>query len=604
MADSPSVVVRFMADLSALGKAAGDVGTHAQNAAGKMASAFKGVTGALGPEILGPFSGAIDGISTALDKVSEHGKSIGPMMAGVGVGVAGVGAALSVMGSKDQASHQQLQAAIAATGKSYDDYGGQVDAAIKHQEKFGNTANETQDALRILTQATGDPATALKYLGEASDLAAAKHESLSTAAEQLGRTYNGSAKLLKQFGVDSVPSATVANKQLETATREAATAADAQAKAHQHLTDVQELLKGKTHLTAAEQIQLQDAQQNVVAADAKAVDAHTKLTKAQTEAHDATQNHGKALDELGQKLKGQAAAQANTFTGHIKALKAEVEDSAAKLGQKYGPALQGAGTIMAGVGSVMGIFTKTTKAASTATEAMSAAEDTEAASSWAALGPALLIVAAIAAIIAIVYVLYRNWDTIWSGIKAIIHDVWSWIVSNWPYLLGIILGPIGIAAALIYTHFQDIKQWASDVWKWIKDGWNDLVGFFTSLPGRIESILSHMWDFIWDTFKAIINKLIDGWNSLQFKTPEIHVGPIHIGGETIGVPQIPHLAEGGLITGEGLIYAHAGEVVTPAGGGGPGPLVAINGSTFNSATDVDMIAKKLEFAMRSGQRLS
>src|SRR6516165_10026896 len=393
-----------MADLSALGKAAGDVGTHAQNAAGKMASAFKGVTGALGPEILGPFSGAIDGISTALDKVSEHGKSIGPMMAGVGVGVAGVGAALSVMGSKDQASHQQLQAAIAATGKSYDDYGGQVDAAIKHQEKFGNTADETQDALRILTQATGDPATALKYLGEASDLAAAKHESLSTAAEQLGRTYNGSAKLLKQFGVDSVPSATVANKQLETATREAAAAAEAQA--HQHLTDVQELLKGKTHLTAAEQIQLQDAQQNVVAADAKAVDAHTKLTKAQTEAHDATQNHGKALDELGQKLKGQAAAQANTFTGHIKALKAEVEDSAAKLGQKYGPALQGAGTIMAGVGSVMGIFT-------TATEAMSAAEDTEAASSWAALGPALLIVAAIAAIIAIVYVLYRNWDTIW-----------------------------------------------------------------------------------------------------------------------------------------------------------------------------------------------
>ena len=38
-------------------------------------------------------------------------------------------------------------------------------------------------------------------LGTASDLAASKHESLGTAAGQLGKAYNGSAKLFKAFGI-------------------------------------------------------------------------------------------------------------------------------------------------------------------------------------------------------------------------------------------------------------------------------------------------------------------------------------------------------------------------------------------------------------------
>ena len=122
-------------------------------------------------------------------------------MIGAGGAIAGVGAGLSAIGSKEQASHQQLQAAISATGHDYEEYGKKIEGAIKHQENFGNSANETQDALRILTSATNDPAKALQFWNTTADLAAAKHISLSDAATKVGKAYNGNTRILKEFGI-------------------------------------------------------------------------------------------------------------------------------------------------------------------------------------------------------------------------------------------------------------------------------------------------------------------------------------------------------------------------------------------------------------------
>src|SRR5215471_15781387 len=198
----PSIAVRILGDLTQFGKSVTDTATKGEGAASRLHGAFSGVLSTLNTTgVLGPFGAALDGIDNAIGRIAEHGKGIGTTMMGVGGALTGVGVGLAALGSHDQAAHQQLQQAVEATGKSYDDYAEQVDKAISHQEHFGTTAGATQDALRILTQATGDPAKALQYLGEASDLAAAKHESLDTAATQLGKAYNGNAKLLKEFGV-------------------------------------------------------------------------------------------------------------------------------------------------------------------------------------------------------------------------------------------------------------------------------------------------------------------------------------------------------------------------------------------------------------------
>jgi hypothetical protein len=64
--------------------------------------------------------------------------------------------------------------------------------------------------------------------------------------------------------------------------------------------------------------------------------------------------------------------------------------------------------------------------------------------------------------------------------------------------------------------------------------------------------------------------VIRAWNSLEFKVPSVDVGPVHFGGQTIGVPDVPTLHSGGIVPGrrgeEVLTLLEAGERVIPANG--------------------------------------
>ena len=613
----PSIAVRVLGDASGLARSIDQAGGRAKANASAMQGAFSTALGALNRAgVLGPFQDALAGVGASLEILKEHAKQIGPAFLAGGAAIAAVGTSLQVLGSKDKAAHQQLQAAVEATGHSYDDYASKVEAAIHHQEAFGHTADQTQDALRVLTQATGDPTKALQYLNEAADLAAAKHEDLATAATQMGKVYNGQGRILKEYGLQLTNTKQAASA-LTSAQKQAQTADVNVMKSKQRLADVQALLAGKSKLTTAEQLRLRNALLNVQQADVAQKAAHEHLAAAHAAATAAAQGNGKALDQLGAKLKGQASAAADTFSGRLNALKARAVDAISTFGQKWGPALQVAGLAMAGVGAtisgvqaLLGVFRTSTEAATVATEAMTAAEDAEAVSSWLALGPILLIVAGVAALIAIGYVLYRNWSTIWKGIQAAVSFVWDWIKNNWPLLLAIITGPIGIAVLLIVRNFDTIKGAILAVWDWIKTNWplllailtgpfglavlfitrhfDDLVSFFQGLPSRIGSAVAGMWNGILDAFRTVINGVIDLWNRLHFTLPHIDLGPLGtIGGGTIGVPQIPHLAQGGLITRTGLVYAHAGEAITPAPA--RGPLIAIANAHFTDPVDVDVL---------------
>jgi len=513
----PSIAVRVLGDLKGFGSSLAGAGQAAESAASKAHAAFSGFLGVLNRTgVLGPFGEALAGVDEAVGQIIEHGHAIGTTMIGVGGALAGVGVGLQAIGSKDKAAHQQLQAAVTATGKDYDDYADSVEAAIKKQEKYGTTADTTQDALRILTQAFGDPQKALDNLGVASDLAKAKHEDLSTAATQLGKTYGGSTKLLKEFGIST------------------------------------------------------------------------------KDATGATVDHNTAISELAGKLTGQAAAASDTFTGKLDALKAKAEDSAAAFGQKYGPALTVAGAGMAGLGAIIETTTAIVKA-------FSASEDAAAVSEGLTLGPILLIIAALAALGVAAYLIYRNWDTIWSGMKAAVTAVWNWIKSNWPLLLTILIGPIGLAVAEIVRHWSEIRDGAARVIGDIRSGFDGLVSFIGGIPGRIAGYAAGMFEGIWNAFRSVVNRLIDGWNGLHFGLPAIdtHIpGVGKIGGESFGVPQIPRLAQGGLITATGFVFAHAGEAITPAPNR-TGPAVNIEHATFADELDVESFMKKAAWVMRT-----
>lgn len=75
----------------------------------------------------------------------------------------------------------------------------------------------------------------------------------------------------------------------------------------------------------------------------------------------------------------------------------------------------------------------------------------------------------------------------------------------------------------------------------------EIVDFIRGMPGRIRSAARGMWDGITDAFKGAINTIIRGWNRLEFKIPGFKVGPIGYDGFTLGVPDIPLLANGAVV---------------------------------------------------------
>lgn len=161
--------------------------------------------------------------------------------------------------------------------------------------------------------------------------------------------------------------------------------------------------------------------------------------------------------------------------------------------------------------------------------------------------PIGLVIMGLAALAAAFYVAYQKV----GWFRNIVDSVWKFIRNNWPLLLAILTGPIGGAVIFIVSHFGQIKAAASGMVGWVRDRFNDLVGFIASVPGRIGKAASGMWSGIKESFRDAINFIIHAWNSLQFRIPGFDPpgpGP-KFGGFTLGVPHIPELAMGGIVSG-------------------------------------------------------
>jgi phage-related protein len=503
----PSILVRWLADMTGLNKAADETASKSESASSRIHGAFSSVLGQLNQTgVLGPFGAALDQANTSLEKIGDKTGSLGTKLMGVGGVALGAGLALQAMGSREQAATQQLSASIDATGHSYDQYATKIDAAVKHQEGFGNSAADTKQALQTLTQATGDPAKALQYLSTASDLAAAKHESLNTAASQLGKTYNGTARLLKEYGI-TAEKATATQTALKTATNASQSADEGLQKALQAQSDLHDRLAGKTTLTISEQQQLAHANEAVQTASEKATAAHAALSTAQQNLKTTAQAGGDMISALSDKLKGQAAASADTFSGKLRDVKARVEDAVSSFAQKYGPALTMAGAVTTGLGAAMEVGKGAMDAYKAATEnqtivqwALNAAMDAN---------PIMLIVLGLAALVAAVILAYTHFQAfrdvvadvgnvmsaVFSAVINAAQAVFNWLSTNWPLILAILTGPFGIAVFVIASY------------------WNQIVGFAQSIPGRILSALSSLGGLLVSIGGAAITGMLNGMSA-------------------------------------------------------------------------------------------
>lgn len=173
--------------------------------------------------------------------------------------------------------------------------------------------------------------------------------------------------------------------------------------------------------------------------------------------------------------------------------------------------------------------------------------------------PIGLIILAIAALVAGFLWLWNNVDGFkefflgaWDKIKQAFVTVVEWVKTNWPLLLAILTGPIGLAVLLITKNWDKIKSGAQSAVQWITDKWNGLINWFKAAPGKIASAVGGMFGGVWSAFSSVYNRIARAWNGFTLSIGGGSVLGVDIPKISLDTPNIPLLATGGLIDRGGL----------------------------------------------------
>lgn len=109
-----------------------------------------------------------------------------------------------------------------------------------------------------------------------------------------------------------------------------------------------------------------------------------------------------------------------------------------------------------------------------------------------ALNPIGLVVIAVAALVAGIVLLIQNWDTIVAAFKSGIQSIWTWfsdLLDN-PFFaaLSTIFLPFITVPALIFKHWEPIKEFFSSIWDIFTNGFNNAMEAVTKIISTIQSI--------------------------------------------------------------------------------------------------------------------
>lgn len=210
-------------------------------------------------------------------------------------------------------------------------------------------------------------------------------------------------------------------------------------------------------------------------------------------------------------------------------------------GAALGPVLTVAGNVMkvaGGLATGIDKLATSTKLSSAATKIWTGIQ--VAFNAVMALNPVVLVTIAIVALAAAVVIAYKKFkpfrdfvDGTFRVIKNAAIGVFNWLKSNWPTLLAIITGPIGLAVLAISRNWDTIKRATGAAFDWIKDKVTTVVGgvvdFVKSIPSKIAEIPGKLVDFgknlvegLWqgiegmsgwfyDKLKEWAGNLIPGW---------------------------------------------------------------------------------------------
>lgn len=159
------------------------------------------------------------------------------------------------------------------------------------------------------------------------------------------------------------------------------------------------------------------------------------------------------------------------------------------------------------------------------------------------------------------------------------NTVLTWVRRNWPWLLGALTGPIGLAVVWI------IKHWATLI-NGIHDTWNKVTAFLGSIPGRIQGYFKGALGWLVTAGRNVIQGLWNGLLAIWHKVTSFisgiakwiqqHKGPVSLDAhllEPAGRALMNGLL-GGLTAGfgpvGGFISGLTGKIASLFGGGSGG----------------------------------
>jgi hypothetical protein len=181
-------------------------------------------------------------------------------------------------------------------------------------------------------------------------------------------------------------------------------------------------------------------------------------------------------------------------------------------------------------------------------------------------------------------------DDVMRFVINLFKEAFNWAKNNWPLLLAILTGPFGLAIAFV-VKFKD-----------------DIMNMFGLIYNGIKATMGFVADVITAPFKAAFKAVAGLWNNtvgkLSFTVPNWVPG---IGGKGFDVPDIPMLAEGGIVTSPTLAMIGEGrgpEAVIPLSkmgsmGFGGGGNITIN----VTSADPNEVVRALQSYNRNVGRL-
>lgn len=248
------------------------------------------------------------------------------------------------------------------------------------------------------------------------------------------------------------------------------------------------------------------------------------------------------LMEQTSKITGQFAREANTAAGAVERNRARSDELATTIGTKLLPiwvqlqtafatilgfVAQNTGAVVA-LGAGLAALAGFVLAVNAAMAVARAATVAWTAVQWllnSALfaNPIGLVILAIVALVAIFVVAYKKSETFrrivdkaFSAVLGAARAAWQWIKGNWPLLLAIITGPIGLAV------------------RWVVQNWGRITDTARAIPGKIRDAFAGAGSWLLSAGRNLVEGMYNGivgagswiWGRIQSFVSTYITGPI------------------------------------------------------------------------------